>query len=247
VVAQLGPLRTDVLGMDNAPTVEQMLVLVVTWPLGDPLEHVMWTWSLVAAVWGHPVRPVHRHRPSAHGCVRLLHQGGAQVGSPIRGAACCRGIRARRPWSITSRRRSARARGTSGTGPSGSRPRRWMFPKRTRWRERAANAPAPDAERRLLAREVIDRLHGLAMSDPELVTVLDAMQAGATERADLIHATGMSARHLESVRRRLDRLLPQLPASLRPPAGTARARGTGSATRHRGAALRSTSAPRMAA
>jgi hypothetical protein len=111
----------------------------------------------------------------------------------------------------------------------------------------ASDAPAPDAERRLLAREVIDRLRGLATDDPELVTVLDAMRAGATERADLIHVTGMSARRLESVRRRLDRLLPQLPASLRPPAGTARARSTGSATRHRGAALHSTAAPRMAA
>lgn len=38
--------------MDNTPTVEQMLLLV-TWPLGDTLEHLMWSWSLVAAVWGH--------------------------------------------------------------------------------------------------------------------------------------------------------------------------------------------------
>jgi hypothetical protein len=51
VATQLGPSRTDVFGMDNTPTVEQMLLLV-TWPLGDTLEHVMWTWSLVAAVWG---------------------------------------------------------------------------------------------------------------------------------------------------------------------------------------------------
>ncbi len=78
----------------------------------------------------------------------------------------------------------------------------------------AARAPSTDAAQRIVAIETHDRMRALADGDSELVKVLDAMRAGATDRDGLMRATGMSARRYESVRRRLDRLLLELPASM---------------------------------
>jgi hypothetical protein len=76
-----------------------------------------------------------------------------------------------------------------------------------------ANVATSDASDRIFAGKVLDRLHGLAAGDTEIEALLDAMRAGATERAELIRMTGMSTRRYESARRRLDRLLMELPAS----------------------------------
>jgi len=37
--------------MDGAPRLDQLLHLV-TWPLADPLETVLWSWALVVAACG---------------------------------------------------------------------------------------------------------------------------------------------------------------------------------------------------
>jgi hypothetical protein len=79
----------------------------------------------------------------------------------------------------------------------------------------AANAPTMDARQRLLALEAFDRVRALAVRDRELVTALDTMRKGHTERADLMRVLGWSARHYDRVRRRLDRLLRELPAGMR--------------------------------
>jgi len=75
-----------------------------------------------------------------------------------------------------------------------------------------ANAAVTDSSRRILAVEVLDRLSSLAESDAEVLALLEAMRAGATERAELAQMTGMPVRRYESARRRLDRLLMELPA-----------------------------------
>lgn len=79
----------------------------------------------------------------------------------------------------------------------------------------AANAPATDVTEKIFAIEAFDRARALAGGDHEVVKMLDEIRSGATDRADLMRAMGMSARRYESVRRRLDRLLLELPASMR--------------------------------
>jgi hypothetical protein len=88
----------------------------------------------------------------------------------------------------------------------------------------AARAPAIIASHMLVAIDVFRRVRLLATGDLEVLALLDAMRAGAMDRADLMHATGMSARRNESARRRLDTLLLELPASM---GGGATATGTG--------------------
>jgi len=78
----------------------------------------------------------------------------------------------------------------------------------------AANAPATNLTEMMCAIDVFDRVRALAAGDLEVLTLLDAMRAGAFERADLMQATGMSPRRYESARRRLDTLLRKLPPSM---------------------------------
>lgn len=209
---------------------------------------------------------------AARGCVRLLHQGGAQVASAYAEDLVADAIAD--TWSgvlswdpgesslldhlkaaIRSRARHQWHRSKRFPAPSLDAEEDEEDDRAAAlWAEveesLASDALAADAERRILAREVIARLRMLATDDPELVTVLEAMAAGATERADLVHATGLPARRLESIRRRLDRLLPELPASTRPGVRAVCACTSTrhrSATLHRRAAQRGTASPRMAA
>lgn len=78
----------------------------------------------------------------------------------------------------------------------------------------AARTPTTIASDMLVAIEMLDGLRVLATGDLEVLALLDAMRAGAVDRADLMHATGMSARRYESARRRLDTLLLELPTSM---------------------------------
>jgi hypothetical protein len=78
----------------------------------------------------------------------------------------------------------------------------------------AATVPAADVSKRLSAVEMFDRVRMCAGRDPEIAKLLDEIRAGNTERADLMRAMGMSDRRFDSIRRRLDRLLLELPSSM---------------------------------
>jgi hypothetical protein len=71
-----------------------------------------------------------------------------------------------------------------------------------------------DVELRFLAAEVVTRLRKLAQGDGEVLAMLDAMVAGATNRGALMHALGMDAPAYARVRARFARLVQQLPQSL---------------------------------
>jgi hypothetical protein len=91
----------------------------------------------------------------------------------------------------------------------------------------AARAPATIASDMLIAFEMFDALRALATGDLEVLALLDAMRVGAVDRADLMHATGMTARRYESARRRLDTLLQELPTTLALRIAAARASASG--------------------
>jgi hypothetical protein len=78
----------------------------------------------------------------------------------------------------------------------------------------AANAPATNLAEMMYSIDVFERVRALAAGDLEILTLLDAIRAGAFDRADLMQAMGMSARRYESARRRLDTLLRRLPPSM---------------------------------
>lgn len=78
----------------------------------------------------------------------------------------------------------------------------------------AATALEAAPEERFLGVKVFSQLRALAAGDRELLAVLEAMRGGAVDRADLMRVTGMPGRTYENVRRRLDRLVEELPQRL---------------------------------
>ena len=80
--------------------------------------------------------------------------------------------------------------------------------------ETALHDQAASAEERMLANpERMSQLRELAAADPEASAILDAWEARACDRADVMAHTGMSARAYHAARGRLARLAKKLPRS----------------------------------
>jgi hypothetical protein len=78
----------------------------------------------------------------------------------------------------------------------------------------AARQASPATVR--LADNVLHELWALAETDPEVRRLLGALASGATRKADVQFATGMSAQDYHSARNRLDRLVGRLSRDAQP-------------------------------
>ena len=77
-----------------------------------------------------------------------------------------------------------------------------------------AQMPATRFQRDVAA-DIMATLRRRAVDDPHVLDMLAAFEEGATSRDDVMHLTGMSAEEYRNARRRLARLVENLPTTLR--------------------------------
>lgn len=175
----------------------------------------------------------------ARGCVRMIEMSGGQVasshGEDLVDDAIADTWLGRLSWDPAKRDLLAHIASTIESRARHDRKKAKKFPaasldaddddERTAalWTEAeealAANASVTNLAEMMCSIDVFERVRALAAGDLEVLTLLDAMRAGAFDRADLIQATRMSARRYEGARRRLDTLLRKLPTSMPPRVG----------------------------
>ncbi|HEY4177986.1 MAG TPA: hypothetical protein VGM90_14160 [Kofleriaceae bacterium] len=79
----------------------------------------------------------------------------------------------------------------------------------------AANDDAHHARVVSAAQRTVSELRGLAASDADVLRLLDAFEAEATKKVDVLRISGMTSKRYEAARKRMQRLVLQLSAETR--------------------------------